>query len=233
VNSFNNYLDRLGSNFLVAAMTPSLGLVVACLFVFDPILHTSVAFQNDRGLYSLVGITLILTIPTVIVGFTLTALNTFLLKLFEGYIFFHHFHFMRSAQSRRATRLLKQRDSVREQIIRLQKKRSKSIDDRSMLDYLKNEYYNLATDYDQNYPPPGTGYMPTKFGNILKASEAYSGNRYGIDSVQFWPRLLFVIPPNYRQTIEEARNELSFLVNISTLSVVFYLLCILAKPLWL
>jgi hypothetical protein len=85
-----------------------------------------------------------------------------------------------------------------------------------------------VAEYDTRYPPLQAGIMPTEFGNILKASEAYSGTRYGIDAVQFWPRLLQVIPPSYKQSIDDARNELSFLVNMSALSVFFYLLCLAA-----
>ena len=88
MNAIANYLDKFGSNFLIASMIPSLGLVVSCLVVFDPIFQVSSAFQIQSGIYSLLGISLLLTIPTVIVGYTLTALNTFILKFFEGYVFF-------------------------------------------------------------------------------------------------------------------------------------------------
>jgi hypothetical protein len=228
VNALTNYLEKLGSNFLVAAMIPSLGLVIACLVVFNPILHVSEAFQITNGIYSLLGISLIVTIPTVIIGFTLTALNTFILKMFEGYVFFHHFPFMREAHIRRASRLFEQRKSLKKDIKILEQKKNRSTEEEASLSDLKSEYYNICASYDLQYPPPSLEIMPTKFGNILKASEAYSGTRYGMDAVQFWPRLLYVIPASYRQSIDEARNELSFLVNMSTLCVVFYLLCLLA-----
>jgi hypothetical protein len=70
--------------------------------------------------------------------------------------------------------------------------------------------------------------MPTKFGNILKASEAYAATRYGLDYVAFWPLLLGVIPSEYKKTIDGTRNELAFAVNMSLLSVIFYLFCIAA-----
>ncbi len=209
-------------------MIPSLGLVIACMVVFDPILHISSAFQIANGIYSFLGVSLLVTIPTIIIGFTLTALNTFILKLFEGYVFFHRFPFMRRSHTRRANKLIKQREALKKDIELLEQKKNKSIDEELSLNAFKTEYYAIVATYDQLYPPPNAGIMPTKFGNILKASEAYSGTRYGMDAVQFWPRLLHVIPPSYRQTIDDARNELSFLVNMSALSVVFYSLCILA-----
>ena len=81
---FTNYLEKLGSNFLVAAMVPSLALVVACIFVFDPILQVAEAFTNPTGTPQLVSFGVVVFILTVIIGFTLTALNTFILKMFEG-----------------------------------------------------------------------------------------------------------------------------------------------------
>jgi hypothetical protein len=228
VNNFTNYLEKLGSNFLVSAMIPSLGWVVACLVVFDPILQISAAFQADNRAYTFLDISLLITILTIVVGFTLTALNTFILKLFEGYVLFNRLPFLKSGHIRRAYRLIDQRETLRKEIVSLEKKKNRSLEEENLLDVLKTDYYITVTTYDQHYPPVHAGIMPTKFGNILKASEAYSGTRYGMDAVQFWPRLLHVIPSSYKQSIDEARNELSFLVNMSALSIVFFYLSIFA-----
>lgn len=228
MNAFTNYLEKFGSNFLVAAMIPSLGLVVACMVVFDPILQISESFQVENGIYSLVGISILVLIPTVIIGFTLTALNTFILKVFEGYVFIHRLPFLKSGYSRIAKKLHGEVNDLKEQIENIEQKRRKSVADKELLEKLKENYFIKAAEYDKNYPPLHAGIMPTKFGNILKASEAYSGARYGIDAVEFWPRLLHVIPPTYRQSIDEARNELSFLVNMSALSFIFFVFCALA-----
>lgn len=228
MNVFTNYLEKLGNNFLVAAMIPSLGLVISCMFVFDPILHIAENYQIDEGIYSLLGISPFVAVPTIIIGFTLTALNTFILKFFEGYVFFHRFPFMRNAHTRKANRLIERREAIKKEIEWLNQNQNKTQEQELLLSDLKTSYYTLVAIYDQLYPPTNAEIMPTRFGNILKASEAYSGTRYGIDAVQFWPRLWHVIPTSYRQTIDDARNELSFLVNMSTLSTVFYILCFLA-----
>lgn len=228
MNAFTNYLEKLGSNFLVAAMVPSLGLVIASMLAFDPILHVSDMFLVEDGIYSLVGISLLVAVPTVIIGFTLTALNTYILKVFEGYVFFNRFVNLRDAYARKANKLINRRETLKKRIAVLKDRNYKTKRVERLLDILNTKYYSVVSEYDQLYPPTTTKIMPTKFGNILKASEAYSGTRYGIDAVQFWPRLWHVIPPSYRQSIDETRNELSFLVNMSTLSVFFYFLCFLA-----
>jgi len=209
-------------------MIPSLGLVIACMVVFDPILKMSTALQNDSGIYSIIGVSLLVLTPTVIIGFTLTALNTFILKVFEGYVFIHRFKFLKDGYMRKAEKLSQEIKDIKEKIESLERKKRKSAQDKEELEKLKIDHYKKAVEYDMNFPPLHAGIMPTKFGNILKASEAYSGTRYGIDSVTFWPRLLYVIPPAYRQSIDEARNELSFLVNMSALSFLFFVFCALA-----
>ncbi|NJC97419.1 MAG: hypothetical protein FIB03_13970, partial [Anaerolineae bacterium] len=46
MNAFTNYLEKLGSNFLVASMVPSLTFVVASILVFDPTLTILAAFKD-------------------------------------------------------------------------------------------------------------------------------------------------------------------------------------------
>jgi hypothetical protein len=48
MNPFTNYLEKLGSNFLVSAMVPSLALVIVSILVFDPSLHIAAAIDHQR-----------------------------------------------------------------------------------------------------------------------------------------------------------------------------------------
>jgi hypothetical protein len=227
METIKGYVEKLGSNFLVAAMVPSLTLVTAIIIVFEPILHVSWKFQDEGSIYQLIGSGLLLSIPTIIIGFTLTALNTFILKFFEGYIFVHHFPFVKKAQIMKAKKLEAKRDALEKRISVLEGRKKKTERTIALLTVLKSKYYSTAAEYDQSFPPSLEQILPTQFGNILKASESYSSTRYGIDSVSFWPRLIHVIPPSYQQAIDETRNELSFLVNVSVLSLLFTLLCLL------
>jgi len=228
MNIFTSYLEKLGSNFLVAAMVPSLALVLAIIFVFDPILNLPVLFENESGIYQLVGFSLLLAIPTIITGFTLTALNTFILKLFEGYVFLHRFPSFRASHQRKANKLLIRQEALKRRIEVIENYGIRTNRAEKVLTRLRKQYYLVTAEYDHSYPPAQDEILPTKFGNILKASESYPGTRYGIDGVEFWPRLIHVIPKEYQQSIDGTRNELSFLVNISILAVGFFLLCVLA-----
>ena len=232
MNVFTNYLEKLGSNFLVSAMVPALALVVASILVFDPIIPVTALFAQKDKPYELVGFGLLLFILTVIIGFTLTALNTYILKLFEGYVFFHRIPFMYKRminyQRRRADRLIRRQATLKKRIDVVEDCFTETDRTKRIKRKLRQEYYKITSEYDHSYPPNIGEVLPTQFGNILKASELYPGTRYGLDGVEFWPRLLYVIPPEYQQKIDNSRNELSFLVNMSILCIAFYLFCVVA-----
>jgi hypothetical protein len=229
---FTNFLEVFGSNFLVSSMVPSMALVVASIFVFDPIVHVTKLFGQQSDTYQLVGFGLLLFIFTMIIGFTLTALNTYILKLFEGYVFFHRVPFMykrmRKSQEAKARRLIIQREVLKRRIRNCEQPISNTPRNQKELRKLKQRYYSVTSEYDHSFPQNLHDILPTKFGNILKASETYSGSRYGFEGVEFWPRLVKVIPADYKRTIDNSRNELSFLINMSILSVGFFLLCLIA-----
>lgn len=232
MNIFTNYLEKLGSNFLVAAMVPSLTFVIAGITVFDPTIQMISRFEKQGGTYQLIEFGLLVFILTVIIGFTLTALNTYILKLYEGYAFIHHVPFMYKRllryHKRKAENLISRREELRKQIEVLRRNVKKSPEIKRLERNLRQEYYSVTSEYDRSYPSNPEEILPTQFGNILKASEQYSGTRYGLDGVEFWPRLIQVIPKEYQQTIDNSRNELSFLVNMSMLSILFYLACFIA-----
>src|SRR3989304_4738370 len=198
MSAFTNYLEKLGSNFLVASMTPALALVISCILVFDPILNIGVAFKDPQSAYGLIGFGLVIFVATVIIGFTLTALNTYILKMFEGYVIPFPVHIVDSLRRRahwqKARNMRAQRDGLRSEILRLEKHLEQNPELEENLEQLRDQHYKAASDYDQTYPEDQSDILPTRFGNTLKAAENYTGERFGLDGVQFWPRLVHVIP---------------------------------------
>ncbi|PWB73183.1 MAG: hypothetical protein C3F07_10030 [Anaerolineales bacterium] len=232
MNAFTNYLEKLGSNFLVASMVPSLTFVVASILVFDPTLTILAAFKDIEEIPRLIILGLLVSIFTVIIGFTLTALNTFILKMFEGYVkpfpVYIAYYLSQKKHLRKARALMEQRDLLESRIRELKKQVKHDPRWQSELDELSEQHYMVAAEYGLTYPEDLKDVMPSRFGNTLKAAENYPGERYGFDGVHIWPRLVDVIPTEYKLSIDSTRNELSFLVNMSILSATFALLCVLA-----
>jgi hypothetical protein len=217
---------------LVPAVIPSLSFVLAVMMVFDPILQTSVLFTQPIGVKSLIDLGFLVIIPVTIQSYTLTVLNTYILKLQSGVVVFEQFPTLYNSMCRRhilkAQKLLFERESLGKRIEALEKQSSQRTKEEDILKKLRRRHDSISAEYDSYYPPSLDDILPTKFGNILKAAEAYTGTQYGIDDIAFWPLLTAVIPPEYQKTVANARNELAFMVNMSVLSVAFYMMCLLA-----
>jgi len=231
MKAFTSYIEKLGSNFLVSAMVPSFAFVIASALIYDPILHIA-AFKNNEATPQLFSLELIVFILTVIIGFTLTALNTYILKIFEGYIIFPPMRFLYNKglqiHRRRARNLMAQRESLEKEYQHLKKltRNDPALEERR--GKILDEHHRVASEYDENYPANLDDVLPTQFGNVLRAAEDHAIQRYGFDGVTFWPRLIHIIPDSYKAVIDSTRNELSFLVNMSILSLIFTFLCIVA-----
>jgi hypothetical protein len=82
----------------------------------------------------------------------------------------------------------------------------------------------LAAKLAVDYPPPGRladGCQPTRAGNRLRAAEYYPLERYGIDAVVIWIRLLPLLPAEAAKRIASARTALDAAACLFALAVGF------------
>jgi hypothetical protein len=221
----------------------------------------------------------LLLTSTIVLGFTLHSLNTFIYKILEGYHFLARFPWLRRRQRRKYEKLESQLTEVEKDIAKLRRKidynqlqidRLKEIkvgiekklnslflfmytqkgerfksqvecvcdqieqlysrieEDEAFLQKLEDKRYYIVSEMHLSFPLRKEAILPTGFGNILRAAEAYPVDRYGIDAVRLWPRLVHVIPESYYEKVEQSNNGLAFLVNCSVLSLLMSLLSIIA-----
>jgi hypothetical protein len=62
--------------------------------------------------------------------------------------------------------------------------------------------------------------LPTRFGNAIRAFEVYSSHVYGADSIPLWPHLATVMSKEMKGTLDDARAQVDFLVNVCCLAVI-------------
>lgn len=67
--------------------------------------------------------------------------------------------------------------------------------------------------------------MPTRLGNVLRASETYAFDRYLIFDTAIWPRLLPILPAEIKRPLEEKNNLFMFLLNSAFLAYFLSLAC--------
>ncbi len=88
---------------------------------------------------------------------------------------------------------------------RLQAAQTKVTEERSVL------YQELFLHYPQ---PPGE-VLATRRGNVIKAAEEYPRQRYGLDPIVVWPRLLPLLPAEFAEEVRAAKAAVDLLSNVA------------------
>lgn len=238
----------MGNNFIVASFVPALGFIVSNVLIFLPIMPPSIRDYIKEIGNNFLQVTIVVLLFTILLGFTLFTLSTYIYKVFEGYTFIFSsttiFGKAGLKRQRRRVKLVEIKKRKIERAIQSLESRSyslleKSEDERTISDLrrlaryqetiekLESQRYAIIANYNANFPRPEL-ILPTRFGNILRAAETYPGERYGIDAVELWPRLAHSIPPEGMTLIDQANNECLFLLNSSLLASFLSILSLLA-----
>lgn len=65
--------------------------------------------------------------------------------------------------------------------------------------------------------------MPTYLGNLLRAAEAYSMTRYGLDAIIVWPHLWQLLPEPAQQELRSIRRQLDRAVQLLAWGLLFWI----------
>ena len=272
-------LAKFGGNFIVSSFVPALAFLAVSMIVFDPVIPAALLNKIQSTLDPFGEGGLFLISATIVLGFTLHSLNTFIYKLFEGYHVLAHLPWLLKMQKRKYQKLESRLKEVEENIKELETEEyrtqnqyeqltqiesevkakieavfpvdhkqkygrlatllmcvrdridnleSRIVENESHLKQMEEERYYIMSQLDLRFPFSEKAILPTGFGNILRAAEAYASDRYGIDSVRLWPQLVHVIPDSYYEKVEQSNNGLAFLINCSVLSLLLGLMSIFA-----
>lgn len=215
---FSTVLQELkgyfGREFLVGAFFP--------LFLFVSLsvaigLEITIGLSNALAQWDkLSGLTQTLLLVGVLIAIAALAylVQNFqysIVRLFEGY----GWRFPLSARMRQArvdyhTARAKALDLQMQQALAAQEE-----------DTLRERAFELLT-----YYPPSFHldlFMPTSIGNILRASEVYALDRYGLDSVIIWSRLRSVLKTEALAPLDDKRMTLDALLLLTFLAALFAL----------
>ncbi|WGJ15912.1 hypothetical protein QEV83_06570 [Methylocapsa sp. D3K7] len=91
---------------------------------------------------------------------------------------------------------------------------------------LQHQYEELLRKFVAEFPSEPRLILPTRFGNAIRAFEDYSRRIYGADSIALWIHLCTVIPKDFQAAVENARAQVSFLLNLIYFAI---LVCMLSS----
>lgn len=81
------------------------------------------------------------------------------------------------------------------------------------------------------YPTSRESFLPTRLGNVVASFEDYSHDRYDMDAVTLWPRLVPILSrEKYSLFVEREKANLDFLLNACLILLLFSLELILLGP---
>lgn len=76
-------------------------------------------------------------------------------------------------------------------------------------------------DFDDLYDYyPKEDLLPTSLGNVLRASESIAGQRYGLDTVNIWPRLYPLIPDSLKNILIDQRNQFDLAIRFCAVFII-------------
>lgn len=236
-------LESAGRSFLIAGLSP----VIAFLLVQVGLAWTLVAGHPELGLFDRIlpfsGTTLsptdwvaMVVISAIVGGSLLIALNGVIIHIYEGLPPLPPLvtHWWQRRNERRHDELYRDvaaNRAMRDQaIVDLGRAETENLDAtrRRQLASAELSLHDAHARIEQTYPSRPLPIRrelvrPTALGNTYAVLEEYPYERYGIDSMVFWSRLIAVIPTNYLQSIGDQKTVCDLLLNLSFLSSIVVL----------
>lgn len=239
-------LEKLGQAFLVAGYLPAAIFVLAHqLFLFPRWLdNTILLFQTPvpeqgtdvvwRWAY-LIDQTITMLLLPLLLGILLMALNTVIIKLYEGAYSWQQKYLLLPWQQEnqaQAKRLYGDLVTLKEAYTATLAEQDNLPPDADVLP-LEQKLASIALEIQQVHnelqqqapvqrlPRRVAKVKPTALGNAFAVIEEYSYERYGMDSVLYWPRLRPLVDESYATTLVNTKMILDLLLHSSLLALLF------------
>ena len=97
-----DFLEKIGSNFFVAAFVPALGFLIICSVIFRPVIPRDLNSPQNSTFDPINPNGLLVLTMAVVIGFTLSSLNDFTNRFFQGDYLFERIPFFSKRQLDRA-----------------------------------------------------------------------------------------------------------------------------------
>ena len=208
----SSIIKEIGRSYIVSSLLPAGFFITLGIFIYrsliPKILITAVPFDHFS-------ISLVILYCTLImwVGFALYSIVNWTVRIYEGY------YLPEGIKKILVTLFHKGVHNRKSKNIRIIQWANK-VQPLNWDSYTEKYYDQAVADYadlELTSPIEHKDLLPTKLGNVLRASEQYP-LRYGLTAgIQIWTRLVVILPPNISKELEEKNNNMIFLLNSSLL----------------
>jgi hypothetical protein len=164
---------------------------------------------------------------SLILGITLFVLNGLLIRSFEGKTSWLKYGLLSGLTLRNekeCRKLYRELNSSRNKYLNdyVANPNSNSDYSEDLKDNIEKQHINLETKKQaQTLPHTVERVCPTAFGNAYAKAEEYAYERYGLDAVLFWPRLLVLMEekaPNHFLRITQQKTVVDLSINFTLLA---------------
>ncbi len=228
VKKVSDLLSLLIQQFRLAAFVPAAILVIANVVFVLPLAQQAPFLSKWINSFDPLpeGSDLtVMVMGTIVVGYTLAALNIPIIRFFEGYSLLGWPGSILYRSQVRVFRYLKQKareyEKKAEELGRLASERNNS----DLLVHAR--YYQLLAKIVQQrllWEYPGEEewrLLPTRLGNVIAAAEAFPNKLYRLDAVALWPYLVpILVQRGFTALMEKEKSVMDFLLNMSVISIV-------------
>lgn len=221
----NSLIKDIGRSYIVSSFVPAaLFLAIAALIFkdFAPFFLLRQIIDNDE---LFIGQWAILILAPTWLGFALYSGWNTTVRLFEGYYFPN---FIKRYFIERLKRIYNTKKAPLDEYKNLTSLKERSQQQISKIYELDPQMMGVYQELEMNFPIKGE-LLPTRLGNILRASERYPFDRYRIEAITIFPRLVHLFPPEFNIQLEESNNKFIFLLNSSFLALSIGTLSILVS----
>lgn len=209
---FEKLPELFSRNFAIGFFLPVAAFLVSTLMVFDEydLLQLIEALNSGAGIDVLIGTTM-LGLISWFGGIILLAANRDIYRLLEGYGRFNPLRPYIAVERRRFRKL--------HEDLRQLKIESDGCKERNVEFPKQKMRGKLAIKAVERFPHEEDLVLPTSFGNIIRAFEAYPLYMYGLDAIAGGNRILAVIPDDYRSLVDDSKVLVDFWLNLGFLSI--------------
>jgi hypothetical protein len=210
---FSDFTKAFSREFFVGFFLPAILFMIAAILVYllfqptPPISFLTVTVDQIQGTLAVSGT----VFASWLAGVLLLLANRPLIRLLEGYYIPNWTPLLGLQLSRY--------DKMQKKIAQTEAQYKREIEKDNLTPETQDKYMRLLVSRRIEFPPERIFVLATAFGNIIRAFETYPRAMYGIDAIPMWPRLIAVIPSDYRDTINGAKSGVDFAANMFYLSL--------------